>query len=146
MGENISFEQVLERSGSLAYTNKGVSMMPLLRHDRDIMIIHAKDRPLKKNDAVLYRRPNGQYILHRIVQVRKDGTYRIIGDNCYQSEFVPEDRIIGILTQVRRDGETVSCTDPAYLRYVRSVPWRRAVFTPVRLGRRALSKIYHFFF
>ena len=141
-----NFEEELKKNGVIAYTNKGISMMPLLRHDRDIMIIRAKNDHLKKSDAVLFKRHNGQYILHRIVRVHRDGTYSIIGDNCSKRELVCEDQIIGVLTHIKRDGQMISCTDPAYLRYVRSVPWRRAVFTPIRLSRMALSKVYHFFF
>ena len=34
-----SFEEELERSGRLAYTNVGISMLPLLREKRDVMRI-----------------------------------------------------------------------------------------------------------
>ena len=39
MSEMLSFDEVLERDGKLVFTNKGVSMMPLLRADRDLMVI-----------------------------------------------------------------------------------------------------------
>lgn len=141
-----NFEEELKNHGTVVYTNKGISMMPLLRQGKDIMIIRAKDEPLKKNDAVLFKRANGQYVLHRITRVREDGIYYIIGDNCSSGEWVAEEQILGVLTQVQRDGKILSCTDPKYLRYVRSVPWRRAVLTPARYCRGVLSKVYHLFF
>ena len=86
------FEEVLEKKGVIAYTNVGVSMLPLLRENRDIMIIRKRgaDR-LKKYDAVLFVRPEVQdqscYVLHRILKVLEDG-YWIVGDNCVSGEYV----------------------------------------------------------
>ena len=58
MSESLNFEEVLDRDGHLAYTNKGVSMLPLLRQGRDVMLIRKKGaEKLKKLDAVLFRRP-----------------------------------------------------------------------------------------
>ena len=44
MSKEMSFEEILEKDGVLTYTNKGVSMKPLLREDRDVMVIK-KRRP-----------------------------------------------------------------------------------------------------
>ena len=119
MSHNIvSFAQLLERDGALAYTNKGISMMPLLRQDRDIMIIEKRDPPYKKYDAVLFLRDNGQYILHRIMKVM-DGKYYIIGDNCPSGETVREEQILGVLTGVKRDGKLIRENDRRYRCYVR---------------------------
>ncbi len=57
MTEKLTFEELLERDGQIAYTNKGVSMMPLLRQGRDLMVIDKKGpEPCKKYDAVLFKR------------------------------------------------------------------------------------------
>ena len=84
MSETSSFEELLERDGKLVYTNVGVSMMPLLRQHRDVMVIGRvpKGERLKKYDAPLYKRRNGQYILHRILEVREKD-YVVCGDNCW---------------------------------------------------------------
>ena len=55
--------------------------MPLLREDRDVMIIERVTGRLKKYDVPLYKRPNGQYVLHRILKVREND-YVICGDHC----------------------------------------------------------------
>lgn len=118
MDELTSFEEQLNRHGVLAFTNKGVSMMPLLRQNRDVMVIRKRGAErLKKYDAVLYRRDNGQYVLHRILKVREHD-YLIVGDNCYQKEYVDDDHILGVLTEVIRDGKTVRVTDRGYQAYV----------------------------
>lgn len=123
-----TFKEELNRTGRLVYTNKGVSMMPLLRQDRDLMIIEKKvEGQLKQYDAVLFIRDNGQYVVHRILKVRpKD--YWIVGDNCVSGEYIREDQIIGVLTGVVRDGKTITKTDPMYRLYV----WLWCRFYPAR--------------
>jgi len=115
---SVSFEEELDRKGSIVFTNKGVSMMPLLREDRDLMVIEKKGpERCKKYDAVLFKRRNGQYVLHRILKVREKDYY-IAGDNCRSGEYVTDDQILGIMTQVVRDGKTITPEDPNYQRYV----------------------------
>lgn len=125
-----SIEEELRRSGSGVFTNVGDSMMPLLRQRRDLMHIKAVDGPLKKYDVPLYRRDNGQYVLHRILKVRKHD-YLICGDNRWTIEKGITDRhIIGVLTGVTRDGTYLSVNDFKYKVYVHL--W--CDFFPVRAG------------
>ncbi len=119
-----NFAEELKKNGVVVFTCKGVSMMPLLRQDRDVLVIRAQTDGFRKNDVVLFRRTDGRYILHRITKVREQD-YFIIGDNCLTGENVRPEQILGILTEIKRDGKTVSVTDAAYRRYVRTVPFRR---------------------
>ncbi len=137
------FKTELEKTGVLIYTNKGVSMMPLLRQDRDVMVIHHKTDNFKKNDAVLFIRDNGQYILHRIRKVLDNDKYYIIGDNCVRGEVVNKSQIIGILSKVKRDKKTVDLSDFSYKLYVLLVPIRRFFFLHFRFGMYVLRRIYH---
>lgn len=135
---NSSFEEVLEREGNLIYTNVGDSMMPLLREGRDLMVITRRpEGRCKKYDAVLYKRPNGKYVMHRILQVRRDD-YVICGDNRWKREFgVPDEWIIGVLTAVIRDGKTISVTDKKYRFYVHlwcDFYWVRAAILRIRVA------------
>lgn len=140
---NSTFEEVLAKNGKLVYTNVGDSMMPLIRQDKDLLIIEPVHGRLKKYDVPLYKRDSGQYVLHRILKVRQED-YVICGDNRWQKEYGITDRhIIGVLTGVVRNGKTVPVTDKKYLLYVHV--WCdffpvRAVL--VRVGNK-LKKIYH---
>lgn len=112
------FEDVIERDGRLVYTNVGDSMRPLIRQDRDILIIEKPQGRLKKYDVPLYKRDSGQYVLHRVLKVR-DSDYVICGDNRYSKEYGITDRhIIGVLTAVVRDGKEIPITDLRYRLYV----------------------------
>ena len=53
----MTFEEELAGTGRLVYTNKGVSMMPLLRQGKDIMVMEAcTASQVRKLDAVLFVR------------------------------------------------------------------------------------------
>lgn len=111
----ITFEERLAADGRLIHTNVGDSMMPFLREGKDLMVI--EPRPAgrcKRLDAVLYKRPNGKYVMHRILKVRKHD-YVLCGDNRIMREFgVQEDWIFGVLTGIIRDGKTIPVTDRRY--------------------------------
>lgn len=118
----MTFEEALDQNGYIVYTNVGVSMMPLLRENRDVMMIHKRPtQRLKKLDAVLFVRPGiegrGHYVLHRILKVLEDG-YWIVGDNCTSGEIVREENVIGILQSVVRDGKEVDFHSLGYWLYL----------------------------
>ena len=64
-----SIRRELAAHGSLVYTNVGVSMRPLIRQGRDLLVIRTCTGRLRKYDIPLYQRPSGQYVLHRIARV-----------------------------------------------------------------------------
>ena len=113
----MTFEELLARDGRLVYKTKGVSMEPMLRQNRDLVMIEVPASRLKKYDVALYRRGRS-HVLHRVVGVR-DGGYLIRGDNTYALEDVPDEAVIGVLTGFVRKGKQISVSDPAYRRYVR---------------------------
>lgn len=115
---NSTFEEQLKKNGKLIYTNRGDSMMPLIKQGRDLLVIKPVHGRLKKYDVPLYKRDSGQYVLHRILEVRKHD-YVICGDNRWVKEYGITDRhIIGVLTAVVRDGKELSVTDRKYRLYV----------------------------
>ena len=148
MEQPISFEALLARDGKLVYTNKGVSMMPLLRQDRDLMIIEKKgEERCRRFDAVLFRRPGvdgrGAYVMHRILRVNDDGTYYIVGDNCLTGETVREENVLGVLRGVVRDGRTVDSHSLGYRAYVWLWGGRPGVRRLVQLPRRVAAWCWH---
>ena len=118
MNNTVSFEEELNERGVILHTNKGVSMMPLLRQNKDVMIISKVEGRLKKYDAPLYKRPNGDYVVHRILRVDED-SYVVCGDNCFRREYgIKDSQIKGVLTGIIRNGKTISTSSKAYKLYV----------------------------
>lgn len=58
---------------------KGISMQPFLKEGRDAVILASADQKLQIGDIILYRRQNGQYVLHRIVR-KNGGMFYLRGD------------------------------------------------------------------
>lgn len=113
-----TFEEEIERSGKIIYTNVGDSMMPLIKQGRDVLVISKPNGRLKRYDVPLYKRDSGQYVLHRILEVREND-YVICGDNRWKKEYGITDRhIIGVLTGMICDGREIPVTDRQYRLYV----------------------------
>lgn len=118
MAETLTYEEYLERHGTLTYTNVGTSMLPLLRQGRDLFVA----RPIngmrcRVGDVALYRRPPSRYVLHRVVEVLDDG-YLMLGDNCVAREYVPEEAVIAVMSGFVRDGRAHDVDEPGYRAYV----------------------------
>ena len=140
----VSFEEELERSGKLVYATVGTSMNPLIKQDRDLSIIEKPKGRLKKYDVAFYKRPNGQYVLHRVVKVLDDG-YVILGDNCVNKEFnIKETQILGVLVSLVRNGKEVDLNSFGYKLYVRAryahYPVRVIIFRTKRFLRKLIKK------
>ena len=120
------FEDIINKQGQLVYTNVGDSMYPLIK-PRDLLVIKKVTAPLKKNDIPLYKRDSGQYVLHRIVKI-KNGEYYICGDNrAFIERGITDRHIIGVLTDIVREGRTIPVNSPEFKSYVKLLPLRRSI-------------------
>ena len=138
-----TFEEMLAADGRLVYKTRGVSMRPMLKQDRDLVVIETPEGTLQKYDVALYKRGKS-FVLHRIIKV-KDGYYVIRGDNTYSLERVHKNAILGKLVSFVRKGKSYQVTDRRYLRYVRFwngiYPVRAFLFRFKRLCVRILKKL-----
>ena len=135
----MTYEEYLEQNGEMTYTNRGISMLPLLKQGRDLFTIRKKGAErCQKYDVVLYRRPPESYVLHRIVAVRPDD-YILLGDNCLNKETGITDRdIIGVMTGYVRKGKAHSTDDFGYMLYSR---WIVLTYPVRRMCKLIKSKV-----
>lgn len=126
-------KEILEGGGSVTLNPKGISMLPLLRQGRDGVVLKKTQKPPRRYDIAFYTRPDGQFVLHRIVGRRKNG-YVLRGDNQVENEYgVKPDQIVAVVTHICRDGRVIPCTSLKYRFYVWFLrPFRRA---KIFLGR-----------
>jgi hypothetical protein len=97
--------QLLQEAESIPLVISGNSMAPFLRHGRDIVYLSKVSEPLKRGDMILYRRCNGNYILHRIYK-ETCGTYQLVGDGQWGLEpGIRPEQILAVVTAVRRKGK-----------------------------------------
>lgn len=132
----------LEKHGAYASTTSGVSMRPLFKTHRDVVILEKPTAPPRKFDVVLYPSQSGKFVLHRIIGER-DSEYIIRGDNTYHREYVKKDDIVAVLTAFNRGGRHHTVDERGYKIYVRVwnfiYPLRYVLFKL----RSLLSKIKH---
>lgn len=127
--KNVKLEDVfpiiaekLSSGGEVTFGPKGTSMLPLIVQGKDRVTLTAAHGRLKKYDLPLYRRENGQFVLHRVVAVNKDGTYTMCGDNQYIREYgITDSRIIGVVKIINHGGEEISVSDIRYKCYCRFI-------------------------
>ena len=102
----MTIEESIVRNGFHLSTVVGDSMMPLLRQGKDLVKVVPLTKPLEKYDIVLFKRPTGEYVLHRIVKAKSD-YYVICGDNRFLREKIPYNWIVGVAESVFIDNEEV---------------------------------------
>ncbi len=98
-------------SPSVKTTLNGISMQPLIRKGRDVVTIVAVNRPIKRGDVVLFRRADGEYVVHRVRRLCGDMIITL-GDNCWKEDSPPIGLadIKGLAVQVQR-GKLRICLD-----------------------------------
>ena len=140
-----SLKQELQAGHPVTTQTKGVSMQPLLYEGKTVAVIMPLSGPLKRGDVPLYQRANGELVLHRVIHVR-NGDYAIRGDNCYDLEPVCPEQLLGVMTEVVRNGKTIHVTDFGYRCYWKiwlfSYPVRY-VWSWVRRGVKYAGKLLH---
>ena len=107
----------LENGGRARLTVTGRSMLPLLRAHRDAVELIPVCPQQKKGQIVLYRRPSGQFVLHRIVRLTENG-YIICGDNEAVREPVDHSQLLAVVDGLVRKGKRISMENFSYKLYV----------------------------
>ena len=95
---------------------KGRSMWPMILNKQGIVEIHKLTVPARRYDVVLYIRGEDQGVIHRVLHVREKD-YVIAGDNCWQKEYVPKDKVMGIAVRFYRKGVWYEVSDRRYRFY-----------------------------
>lgn len=131
-------QERLAAGQDVQFTPRGISMQPMLRDGQDNVTLSPVRGPLKKYDLPLYRRTDGQFVLHRVVSVSGQ-TYTCIGDNQFVLEpGVEHSWVIGVVTAFTRKDRRWSVNSALYQFYCRF--WH--ISRPVRhLWRRGWGKL-----
>lgn len=105
MSESSFKAEFIKENGFYLSTPQGGSMKPFIHGDTDTVVIAPVDQPLRKYDVVLYEKSTGEHVLHRVIR-KKEGGYLIRGDNCYFTERVKNEQLMGRLVGLYRNGNT----------------------------------------
>jgi len=132
--------ECLERGDTFRFKPGGVSMLPTIRPNRDIVVVKAAPERLKKYDLPLYRRKSGQFVLHRVIKVEQ--TYTCVGDGQFQTEpGITHEQIVAIVTAIIRDGKEISVRNPVYKLYCRFWHYSRKIRHVIKWPRYYLRRV-----
>lgn len=86
----------------------GWSMQPTMYHLESDVTFTLPNLPLKENDIALFRMNNGKFIMHRVVKIYTDGSYKFQGDNNWTCEdHIQPNQIIATVKSFTRKGKTI---------------------------------------
>lgn len=98
-------QELLSEGREVSLVITGGSMTPFLIHGRDEVLITSPKGEWKKGDIAFFQRDNGQYVMHRICRVNRDGTCFFIGDAQQVIEGpIRQEQIFGKIVSVKRKG------------------------------------------
>lgn len=117
--------EMIESNGTVKMLVSGYSMQPMIYHARDTVTLCKARLPLKKYEIPLFRQEDGKFVMHRVVRINKDGTYRCRGDNSRNIEDnIRDDQVIAVVKSFNRKGkEIVIGKSAGYWLYTRVWPF-----------------------
>lgn len=99
--------ELTEQGKEVSVLISGNSMAPFLCHQRDMICFEKPKGLLRKGDMVFYQRENGQFLMHRIYRVTRQGYY-LVGDAQRVIEGpLKEEQIFAVITKVKRKGHWI---------------------------------------
>jgi len=145
MYESISIS--IENGGQFSMITAGTSMMPLLRNRKDTVVLTKQSEKLKLFDIPLYKRKNGQFVLHRVLKI-DENTYSMCGDNQLTLERgITDSDVVAVVSKIVRNGKEIDLNNSwSYSLYV--FLWCRCFFLrfAVLKVRALLVRIYKLIF
>jgi signal peptidase I len=101
--------EILSKGKDFRFRARGWSMTPFIKDGDIISISPIGNNKPKTGEIVAFNRPEvSGLVVHRLIGTSQD-MWMIQGDNTPEEkmEFVPEDRILGRVTRVQREGKDV---------------------------------------
>ena len=140
-------EEILAGGGEFCMSPKGTSMLPLIVQGKDSVVLSRNfEDCANRYDIAFYRRKNGQFVLHRVMRIEKDGSFTMCGDNQTDLEKgIQKEQIIGYVTKIKKPKKTYR-TDGFALRVYTFfwcfMPYRKAVRYAQRIYRGVKRRIF----
>lgn len=122
-------DRMLQSGHSVTMRAKGNSMFPFIRSECDSVVLQRKQE-ITVGSIVLARLQNGSYVLHRVYRLEKEAVVLMGDGNLYATERCRRNEVVGVVTQIIRDGQQVDCTS----RKERFKAWVWRKLLPVRRG------------
>ena len=141
-------EESIKNGGNFTFYPKGTSMLPTIIPGKDMVRLCELSK-IQKYDIVLYKRKNGQYVMHRIMKIRyfpdaNNTVFTMCGDN----QVVLEHGITsGMLIAkahsiIKPDGTAISCIGEQNRKYAKKLRLKKLPLILKHNLKAALNPIY----
>ncbi len=114
--DRTTHEEYLRQQGYLIVSPVTGSMRPMIRPNRDTVLMVPRTGTLRRLDVCLYREGN-RLILHRAIRPAGNGCWLIRGDRNEKGEIVAEDRVFAVMQAFYRDERQIGRRDLLYRAY-----------------------------
>ena len=127
----------LEMGGTVTFTPHGESMLPMLRDGEDVVVLSKPKGRLHLFDIPLYRRKDGSFVLHRVIDFQRDGSYVLCGDNqFYKERGIKDSDVIAVVTAFYRKGKPYTTNFFLYRAYINFWYYTRPFRRIYKFGKR----------
>ena len=134
-------KETIQSGNSFSFLAHGTSMEPLILNAKHTVTLSPISSDLRKNDIVFYRRTDGAFVLHRIVNLEQNGTYTLCGDHQFSFEKgIQKDQIIAKLTKLQNNKKTIALDSFAMKLYCMHLPFRRFLLRIYSTFLKAIQK------
>lgn len=117
MEEKVSIEKLLREGKTVQFSPIGGSMIPLFVTPQDKVVVTPEFDIIKRLDVMVYRRPNGPLIIHRVYKVDEKGIY-LVGDRQQEIEGpLSREYMLGKMVSFVRKGRACTVKNPIYRAY-----------------------------
>ncbi len=143
---NVHFSELLPlisdtiQSGkSFTFTAFGNSMHPFLRGGSDRVTLSPPEAKIRVGDIVFYQRESGEFVLHRIVNIKED-KFTLCGDNQYILEKnIKKEQFIAQFSARERNGKILKNTSLLHQIWIWHLPVRRFLLHVVSFIKRRIQ-------
>lgn len=134
-------EEALKRGDSISFCSHGNSMKPFIQNGTQTVTLSPISSELKKNDVIFYRRKSGNFVLHRIIRIEKDGSFTLCGDNQgFLEKGIQKDQILAKMTALEKNGKQIALESLPAKFHIVLLPLRRFCIRFYARARKAFQK------
>lgn len=120
--------ELLENGGEYSFEVPNSDMMPTLRDFYDTVTVMKPNKKPKKDDVVLYRKDDGEYVVSRIVYINGE-TYSLSCDGTDKTDYnIVQDQIIGVMTSFSRKEKRIDTDNKYYQYYLKVLPLVKFIY------------------
>lgn len=102
-------ETLLKNGQSALVFPNGRSMRPIISPKSAVVLKRAE---IKRGDIALYKTNEGEYILHRVIRFKKNGSVVMCGDRSAKCEEIMPEALIAKAVMFERRGKMLNADNP----------------------------------